>query len=595
MRTRFGAAAAILLAAHPSPSPAAEAWLAYPDAGRIVACPVSNGGEPGAASIAARTGASGCAPALALGPDGLPAASWLADDGAVLFARFDGSGWSAPETVSPPSGLHRGLPSLAIAGGVAAVAWAEEADGGFEDVFYALRSDGRWGLPRRAHEENGVPDILPEARAGTDGTLGLSWQSLDGDRYVERRIGAAVPAPGSSSLDPGLPARLFDAGFPLESALAWRGAEGIPASARLKDLIDVARRTEEAASEGTRTAEAFRTDAGARTVIAFGDSITYGRGSSTNGPRTGYPAFLNGILMYNYPGQRFEMINEGDPGEQTPSGLNRIDDVLRRYRADCILIMEGTNDIYRLLAPRTIQQNLEKMASKARKQGVLPILSTVIPTVPYGDRAEQYQRTKQFYYGRYVQDLAARLNLACADQWAAFAGVPNWARVAMDQASGNHPNDNGYRYVMAPEWYETLRPVLDGILPFTPYPPHLDLAAAPAAVAPGSSVTISYALTPSNDQVLNGVDCYAAVRTPQGGLLYFDPSWGLTPSATPFFRKALLSDLPRAGVLANLAIPRTAPPGSYTFYLLAVRALRSVDDRGQWSGNLAETAFRVVR
>ncbi|NLW94724.1 MAG: hypothetical protein GXY35_09045 [Chlamydiae bacterium] len=594
MRTRYGLAAALLFAAPPSTSPAAEAWLAYPDAGTIVACPVSNG-EPGAVSIAARAGASGCAPALALGPDNLPAAAWLAADGAVLFARFDGSGWSAPETVSPSSGLHRGLPSIAVAGGVATVAWAEEADGGFEDVFYAVRTDGRWGPPRRAHARNGVPDILPEARAGTDGTLGLSWQSLDGDRYVERRIGAAALPPGASSLAPGLPGRLLDAGFPPETALAWREAGGIGASGRLKDLVDAARPTREAACEGTRSAGAFRADAGTRTVIAFGDSITWGRGSSTDGPRTGYPAFLNGILMYNYPGQQFNVLNKGDPGEQTSDGLNRIDDVLDEYRADCILIMEGTNDIFHSVASRTIQQNLEKMASKARKRGVLPVLSTVIPTIPYGDRREQYQSTKQFYYGRYVQNLAAKLDLAYADQWAAFADVPNWAKVAMDQASGNHPNDNGYRYAMAPEWYETLRPVLNGILPFTPYPPRLDLAAAPEAVARGSSVTISYTCAPSNDQVLNGVDCYAAVRTPRGALLYFDSSWGLTPSATPFFRKAVLSDVPPSGVLANLAIPRTAPPGSYTFYLLAVRALRNVDDPGQWSGNLAETAFKVVR
>ena len=595
MIRRYGMAATLLLAVHPASLPAADAWLAYPDTGKIIACPLTRTGEAGAPSLAVRDGASGSTPALALGDDGLPAMAWLAKDGALIFSRFDGRRWSAPETVSPASGLHRGIPSLAVSRSATAVAWAEAGGGGFEDIFYAMRENGRWRGPYRAHGENAVPDILPEARVGSNGALGLSWQSLDGDRYVERGVGAAVPAPAAGALPQDLPHRLLEAGFPPEAVLAWRGEGGAPASARLGELLDAELRDAEEARGGLEAAGARRSASGRITIIAFGDSITYGRGSSTNGPATSYPAYLGGVLMYNYPGQPIQVLNEGNPGERTSSGLNRLDSVLSRYPADCILLLEGTNDIFSGVSFETIQENLKRMAFKALDHGVLPVLSTVIPTLPYGERAEQYQHTKSFYYGRYVQTMASRYNFHCADQWEAFVSVPDWDDVIMDHATGNHPNDDGYQYAMVPEWYETIKPLMDLILPFTSVPPQIGLGESALVAARGSFERITYTLVPSNDQVLNGVDCYAAVVTPQGSLLYFDSLWGLTGTPTPFLRKAVLSIAPPAGVLANLHVPSTAPLGSYTFYLLAVRALRDLGDSRQWASNLADIRFDVVR
>ena len=587
--------AVVTLTAYPASSGAAGAWLAYPDAGRIVALPLDGGGKPGASSVVEGGGASDYAPALALGDDDFPAAAWLAEDGAVMFGSFDGRAWSAPETVSAARGAHRGIPSLAVAGGVAAVAWAEEAGGGFEDVFYALRSGGRWSAPLRAHGENTVPDILPVARAGSDGALGLSWQSLDGDRYVERSIGSAAPAPGAEALPPDLPGRLLAAGLPVETALAWRGAGGAPASLRLKELLDAeARREEEprgGEAEGVRELAADEI-----TIIAFGDSITYGRGSSSDGPATGYPAYLAGILLYNYPGQAFKMLNKGNPGEQTggtDSGLSRIDAVLEKYPADFILIMEGTNDIFFGTSFATIQQNLKQMALHAVTHGVTPVLATVIPTLPYGARSGQYRRARAFYAGGYIQSLAAKYGFACADQWQAFCSVPGWPGVIMDPATGNHPNTNGYRYVMAPRWYEAIAPILG--LPFIPSAPQIDLAESVESPARGSVEEFTYTLAPSDDQVLNAVDCYAALLTPQGKLLYFNSSWRLTPAQMPFAQKALLSDAPLSGVLTNIPVPAAAPLGTYTFYLVTVRAMMGLWDTEYWTSNLAEIQFEVVQ
>lgn len=570
----------LLAAALPSAARAAgTAWLAYPDGGRIVALPLD---RPGDASVVAPGGASGFAPSLALGDVGLPAVAWLAEDGAVAFSRFDGRSWSAPETVCANRGSNRGLPTLVAAGGPPAVAWAEEAGGGFEDVFYALRSGNGWGAPVRAHEENAVPDIMPSARAGAGGARGLSWQTDVGSRYVERRIGAAVPPPDAGALPPGLAGDFLAAGAPLETAVAWRAEGGAPCSMRLKELLDA----EGEASEGPERSLSAAGAADRISLIAFGDSITFGRGSRSNGPATGYPAYLAGILLYNYQGQEFKMVNKGVPGETTAVGLGRIDSVLDRYPSDFILIMEGTNDIFFGVSFNTIQSNLKKMALRAGERGITPVLATIIPTLPYGARASQYQRTRAFYYGGYVQSLAGRYGLRCADQWRAFTNVPGWPTEIMDRATGNHPNENGYRYVMAPEWYEALAPILG--LPFDPSGPQIDVFNTPPHPGRGSSERFTYELEPSNDQVRNAVDCYAAILTPQGKLLYFNPAWHLTEAVTPFARKALLSAAPTSGVLTDLRIPPDASFGRYKFYLVTVRAMMDLWETKYWTSNLAE-------
>jgi len=306
-------------------------------------------------------------------------------------------------------------------------------------------------------------------------------------------------------------------------------------------------------------------------IIAFGDSITYGRGSSSNGPRTGYPAILQRILEYDYPGREFQIYNEGNPGEQTYQGLGRFTSVLDQHPADVVLIMEGTNDIYFQVSFQTIQQNLRQMVQRAFDRGVYPILATIIPTVP-GSRPEQYSRTRSFYNGGYVQAVCNYYGLPCANQWSAFCGIPNFGSAIMDRATGNHPNDNGYRYVMAPEWYETMAPLID--IPFVPMAPVLTVEESAQDLSRGDSEYFSYHLSPSNDYVENGVDCYAALAAPNGRLYFVDSKKRFTLSAVPMIQRAQLDEAPPDGSLLDLPIGLNYPVGAYTLYVATVRCLR---------------------
>jgi lysophospholipase L1-like esterase len=608
-----------------------KAWVAYPDGGRLLVGSFCSG-RLSSPSVVADAFASPFAPSLTLDPYGMPFVSWLNSDGDILFSGYDGSHWSPPEIAARSAGRHRGIPALAV-GDDAVIAWAEVDSGTFEDIFFSVRTDGRWSEPSCAHEPNDVPDIRPSVIAAGGGAFSIRWKSFDGRGYVERCMAAPIIAPKRGETPQGLLDRACEAQLPIETALAWRGADGFPRSVYLKQLLDelenAATKDEGFGTAGeatptetptapavtptvtptapastpteTPTAPAF-TPTGTPTVpmstptgtpagrqfdiIAFGDSITYGYGSSLNGPHTGYPAVLQMILDYNLAPDRFNLINEGQGGEETAEGLMRIDSVLDRHHADGILIMEGTNDMFFRISFETVQENLKQLALRARRRGVFPVIATLIPTIP-SVRPIQYQTTQSFYTGGYVQALSQVYGIPYADQWAAFYRIPRFPDVAMDRATGNHPNDNGYRYVMAPEWYETIAPYIDAS--FQPAGPEITLSARAQIVTRGSTEGFTYSLVPSNDLVRNAVDCYAALKRPDGQLVFFDSSWRLTGTETPVARRLLLTSLPRSGFLFELPITWNYPVGTYTLYLVTVRSLRNPRDIGAW------TAYASVR
>ncbi len=590
----FMLCAALPLSAVIARGAAPEAWVAYPDNGRILVRSFSAGVLEGPTVVAAG-GAASSPPALAIGPHGMPSVAWLNSDGDILFSGSDGLGWSVAEVTALSGGRHRGIPSLAV-GDTAVIAWAESEIGMFEDIFYEVRAGGRWSGACRAHERNNVPDILPSVVSGSHGAFSIRWKSFNGRDYVERCAGAPITPPERGGPPAGLLEVAIEAQLPIEAALAWRGADGFSRSVYLKQLLDERERVAagepslQPLDEPAPTPIPTETPVGRQiNIIAFGDSITYGRGSAANGPSTGYPVILQAILNYNFAPDRFHLINEGLGGESTSSGLARIGSVLDSYRADCILIMEGTDDLFANISPETIQENLKQMALRARERGVFPVLATIMPTIP-AMRPVQYQRTRSFYNGGYVQTLSRVYHIPYADQWNAFCSIPHFAEVSMSWSTGNHPNDNGYRYVMSPEWYETIAPYLKPS--FQPVGPTISLGESAETVSRGSAEDFTYSLEPSNDLVRNAVDCYVALKRPDGKLLFVNSARQLTSAETPVARHALLTAIPRSGFLLDLHIAADYPLGAYTLYMVTVRSLRNPWDTGAWTGS-ASIQFEV--
>ena len=108
---------------------------------------------------------------------------------------------------------------------------------------------------------------------------------------------------------------------------------------------------------------------------AFGDSITAGVGDDPGRPAPGYPPRLEALV----PGLLVD--NRGVGAERTPEGLARIDGVLAEP-GDCLLLMEGTNDISRDISTETTLFNLDQMAARASAASWTPYHATLIPRLP---------------------------------------------------------------------------------------------------------------------------------------------------------------------------------------------------------------------
>lgn len=99
-------------------------------------------------------------------------------------------------------------------------------------------------------------------------------------------------------------------------------------------------------------------------IVAFGDSLTFGTGAQ---PAESYPAVLGELIGR-------EVVGAGVPGETTAQGLQRLPQVLDRYRPRLVLLCLGGNDLLRKVEPQIIEANLRTMVRTLRDRGVAVVL-----------------------------------------------------------------------------------------------------------------------------------------------------------------------------------------------------------------------------
>lgn len=181
-------------------------------------------------------------------------------------------------------------------------------------------------------------------------------------------------------------------------------------------------------------------------MLAFGDSITYGGGSSSDGPATGYPILLERILEPAFGGH-FASVNAGNPGENTEDALGRFEATLIAADPDILLLMEGTNDEFDQLPYAQTEENLRYMVQTAQRHGVQVVIATIPPVISnqYRDRSEQ-QALIQGFNPR-IHQIAADYGIPLALVYESITSVPGWQSNLMDQPSANHPNDAGYQVI----------------------------------------------------------------------------------------------------------------------------------------------------
>ncbi|MGY4024471.1 GDSL-type esterase/lipase family protein [Aeromonas rivuli] len=132
----------------------------------------------------------------------------------------------------------------------------------------------------------------------------------------------------------------------------------------------------------------FRPLAAGETILAFGDSLTEGRGAS---PSQSYPSVL--ASLSGRP-----VINAGVSGELSQTGRARLPALLAEHRPGLVILLEGGNDILRNSGEPALKANLAAMIEAVQGSGAqlllvaVPRKSLLSDGAPlYGELAEHYQ------------------------------------------------------------------------------------------------------------------------------------------------------------------------------------------------------------
>lgn len=106
------------------------------------------------------------------------------------------------------------------------------------------------------------------------------------------------------------------------------------------------------------------------TILAFGDSLTYGHGSSY---AESYPALLSSFSGH-------KVINAGINGETSGEGLQRLPKLLEDKSIKLMILCFGGNDILRQQSMNTLKNNLKAMI-RMTKAKEIDVLLVAVPNI----------------------------------------------------------------------------------------------------------------------------------------------------------------------------------------------------------------------
>ena len=178
----------------------------------------------------------------------------------------------------------------------------------------------------------------------------------------------------------------------------------------------------------TALAGCGRTDKAARpvprgaTVLALGDSLTYGTGAT---PDTSYPAVLAGLTGW-------DVRNAGVPGDTSAQALARQPALLAEHRPQLVIVSIGGNDFLRKLPEADTRAHVHAICKQALESGA-QVLLVAVPRASVA--AALGQLTDHALYAEVATDLKIALQ---REAWAEVLAQPEL------RADPVHANASGY-------------------------------------------------------------------------------------------------------------------------------------------------------
>jgi len=190
----------------------------------------------------------------------------------------------------------------------------------------------------------------------------------------------------------------------------------------------------------------LRADAAPKTVIFFGDSLTFGYGLEDPSTQS-YPALIEQKIKAG--GIAAKVINAGISGDTSSGGLSRVDWVLKQ-NVDIFVLALGANDALRGVDPAVTQSNLNAIIARVRRKSpdaVIILAGMRMPDILGVDFVRAYAKV--------YPSVAAAQHVTLIPFLLEGVG----GRKELNQADGIHPNAAGAAVVANTVW-KTLAPIL---------------------------------------------------------------------------------------------------------------------------------------
>ena len=203
-------------------------------------------------------------------------------------------------------------------------------------------------------------------------------------------------------------------------------------------------------------------------IVALGDSLTVGENEfelSDSDEYVSYPRHLEILAQQHLnrhqhqSGVTVNVVNKGICGELTTGMLERFSRDVVAERANCVIILGGTNDIGWNLDPSMIAHNLGIMYHAALSRGIMPVACTVPSILGFDETIPP-----RLSLNSMIRAQAEKRSIALVDLFAATADPQTNRLSEQYSADGLHLNGKGYELMAQCVFDNWLRALLDKYL-----------------------------------------------------------------------------------------------------------------------------------